>query len=168
MRKMSLSTALTAPFFPLLLELAAVIRKNSLKKPLLLLQPSSTLWSNCSAQAYQPRPYSKRLLPARLFEQKFYGLFEHMSLAFESTSLQRQRSFHAQSIRRRLNSYNFDAGLDYGKTTGSIVCTIATEIVRTIIQPSPQDQLSGLFVEQKDYALFEQKNTIPSLLDSRN
>jgi hypothetical protein len=26
---------------------------------------------------------------------------------------------HAQSIRRRLNSYNFDAGLDYGKTTGS-------------------------------------------------
>jgi hypothetical protein len=24
---------------------------------------------------------------ARLFEQKFYGLFEHMSLAFESTSL---------------------------------------------------------------------------------
>ena len=26
---------------------------------------------------------------------------------------------HAQTIRRRLNSYNFDAGLDYGKTTGS-------------------------------------------------
>jgi hypothetical protein len=26
---------------------------------------------------------------------------------------------HAQSIRRRLNSYNFDARLDYGKTTSS-------------------------------------------------
>ena len=26
---------------------------------------------------------------------------------------------HAQSIRRRLNSYNFDDVLDYGKTTGS-------------------------------------------------
>jgi hypothetical protein len=24
---------------------------------------------------------------ARLFEQKFYGLFEHMTIAFESTSL---------------------------------------------------------------------------------
>jgi len=26
---------------------------------------------------------------------------------------------HAQSIRRRFNSYNFDAGLDYDYTTGS-------------------------------------------------
>jgi hypothetical protein len=26
---------------------------------------------------------------------------------------------HAQSIRRRLNSYNFDAGLNYDYTTGS-------------------------------------------------
>jgi hypothetical protein len=34
-RKMSLNTALTAPFLPLLLELAAVTRKNSLRKPLL-------------------------------------------------------------------------------------------------------------------------------------
>jgi hypothetical protein len=30
------------------------------------------------------------------------------------------------------------------------------------------DQLSGLFVEQKNRELFEQKNTIPSGLDSRN
>jgi hypothetical protein len=65
--------------------------------------------------------------------------------------------FHAQSVRRRLNSYNFGAGLDYGKTTGSIVCTIVAEIVRTIIQSGPQTT-----------QLFEQKNTIPNGLDSRN
>jgi len=35
MRKMSLNMTLTASFLPLLLELAAVIRKNSLRKPLL-------------------------------------------------------------------------------------------------------------------------------------
>jgi hypothetical protein len=33
--KMSLNTTLTASFLPLLLELAAVIRKNSLRKPFL-------------------------------------------------------------------------------------------------------------------------------------
>jgi hypothetical protein len=37
-RKMSLNMTLTASFLPLLLELAAVIRKNSLKKPLQPLQ----------------------------------------------------------------------------------------------------------------------------------
>jgi hypothetical protein len=82
--------------------------------------------------------------------------------------------FHTQSIRRRLNSYNFDAGLDYEKTTGSkhleassIVCTIAAEIVRTIIHnsASPKD---GSIVEQKNRELSEQKNTIPNILDSRN
>jgi hypothetical protein len=35
MRKISLNTTLTAPFLPLLLELAAVTRKNSPRKPLL-------------------------------------------------------------------------------------------------------------------------------------
>ena len=34
-RKINLNMTLTAPFLPLLLELAAVIRKNSLRKPLL-------------------------------------------------------------------------------------------------------------------------------------
>jgi hypothetical protein len=34
-RRISLNTTLTAPFLPLLLELAAVTRKNSLRKPLL-------------------------------------------------------------------------------------------------------------------------------------
>jgi hypothetical protein len=34
-RKINLNTTLTAPFLPLLLELPAVIRKNSLRKPLL-------------------------------------------------------------------------------------------------------------------------------------
>jgi hypothetical protein len=60
---------------------------------------------------------SKHQKPSQLFEQKFYGFFEHMSLAFESTSLQRQRSFHAQSIRRLLDSYNFGA-TDFDYTTG--------------------------------------------------
>ena len=42
-RKMSLNTTLTAPSLPLLLELAAVIRKSSLRKPLQLLQSRRNL-----------------------------------------------------------------------------------------------------------------------------
>jgi hypothetical protein len=34
-RRITLNTTLTAPFLPLLLELAVVIGKNSLRKPLL-------------------------------------------------------------------------------------------------------------------------------------
>jgi hypothetical protein len=57
---------------------------------------------------------------------------------------------HARSIRRRLNSYNFAAGLDYN-----------------FLQP--QSIRSWLrFVEQKNHALFEQKNTIPKGLNSYN
>jgi hypothetical protein len=59
-RKINLNTALTAPFLRLLLELAVVIGKNSLRKPSSAsptepsFQLSSTLGSNCSAQAHQP------------------------------------------------------------------------------------------------------------------
>jgi hypothetical protein len=52
----------------------------------------------------------------------------------------------------------------------SKVRTIAAGTARTIIHHSanPQtDQLSGQF-EQKNYALFEQKNTIPKELNSYN
>jgi hypothetical protein len=52
---------------------------------------------------------------------------------------------HAQSIRRRLNSYNFDAGLDYGKTTGS-----------------KSQKIAQLF-EQKFYGLFEHMSIAFSL-----
>src|SRR3989337_3964274 len=40
MSKLSLNTMLTAPVFPLLLKLRAMIRQKSLRKPLLLLQNS--------------------------------------------------------------------------------------------------------------------------------
>jgi hypothetical protein len=40
--------------------------------------------------------------------------------------------------------------------------------VRTIIHNSQTDQLSRQFVEQKNYALFEQKNTVPKRLNSYN
>jgi hypothetical protein len=53
-----------------------------------------------------------------LFEQKFYGLFEHMSIAFESTFVHRQQFFHAQSV-----------------AEGSIVLTIALALPLTIVQP---------------------------------
>jgi hypothetical protein len=71
----------------------------------------------------------------------------------------------AQSIRRRLNSYNFDAGLDYDYTTGFIVCTIAAEIVRTILQPG--QQTAQLF-EQKFYGLFEHMSLAFSLKASKS
>jgi hypothetical protein len=35
--------------------------------------------------------------------------------------------------KRRLNSYNFGIGLDYGKTIGAIVFTNAAEAVRIIL-----------------------------------
>jgi hypothetical protein len=115
---------------------------------------STTFNAQTCPNAVLKSPTTSSILKAssagRLFEQKFYGLFEHMSLAFESTSLQRQRFFHAQSIRRRLNSYNFDAGLDFDYTTGS------------------KHQKLARFVEQKNHALFEQKNTIQNGLVSRN
>jgi hypothetical protein len=51
-----------------------------------------------------------------LFEQKFYGLFEHMTIAFESAFVHRQQFFHAQSA-----------------AEGSIVLTIALALALTIV-----------------------------------
>ena len=50
------------------------------------------------------------------------------------------------------NSYNFGTGLDYKKTADS----------------ATKHQKLDRFVEQKNRELFEQKNTIPNGLDSRN
>jgi hypothetical protein len=55
-----------------------------------------------------------------------------------------------QSIRRRLNSYNFDAGLDYNFTTGS-----------------KHQKLAQLF-EQKFYGLFEHLTLAFSLKASKS
>jgi hypothetical protein len=62
---------------------------------------------------------------------------------------------HAQSIRSRLNSYNFAAGLDYGKTTGSIVCTIAAGIVRAMILNSAR--FTDIKQTEKERSEFEQQ-----------
>ena len=58
-------------------------------------------------------------------------------------------------------------GLTMEKTTGSIVCTIAAEIVhiKNYNSARPTD---GSIVEQKKRELFEQKNTIPNKLNSYN
>jgi hypothetical protein len=100
---------------------------------------------------------------------------------------------HAQSIRRQLNSYNFDDGLDFDYTTvkllndamqplsqatchhrsymhkaseaGSIGCTIAAEIVRAIIQPDPK---TAQLFEQKFYGLFEHMSLAFSLKASKS
>ena len=115
--------------------------------------------SNAPLKSLTTSSILKASSAGRLFEQKFYGLFEHMSLAFESTSLQRQRSFHAQSIadgsivitftlgltlkilqaqsvRSWLISVHYSRGKSARYTTaGSIVATIAVRSVATIVQP---------------------------------
>jgi hypothetical protein len=120
---MSVDAGLIAPFLPLLLELAAVIGKNGLRKHLLLRQQAvvSTIVTSLGQTAHHKLTNhpQRACLPKRRAEKP--------------NSL-----FHAQSICRRLNSYNFDAELDYEKTTGSkhqktilIVATIAARIVST-------------------------------------
>jgi hypothetical protein len=60
----------------------------------------------------------KPSLLARLFEHCFCAI-EHMSLAFEPSSLHCQRFFHAQSVRRRLNSTYYCTGNSTDYTTAS-------------------------------------------------
>jgi len=78
-----------------------------------------------------------------------------------------------QSTRRRLNSYNFDAGLDYGKTTGSKrqepalwyalllwdSCALIFSRLICCFLTAPQIKASAYssIVEQKFCGLFEQK-----------
>jgi len=77
---------------------------------------------------------------AKPFKHKLISLFHRAGL-LERRAEKLINLLHAQGVLGRLNSYNFDAGLDYNFTTAkkhqktAIGCTIAAEIMRTIIQP---------------------------------
>ena len=134
MRKINLNTTLTALFLPLLLELAAVIRKNSLKKPLQPLQNRRNL--------------SRRQLAGQTVHHKLINHFQRAdmlkasadgSIVITLTPGLTIILLQPQSIRSALNLLNKRITHCLNKRmrfqAGTIVSTIAMRTAATIVQP---------------------------------